>query len=61
VERFNFKRLNKVEGEKQCHVEMSSRFAALENIDAEVDINRAWEIIRENINIVACRLKSLNT
>jgi hypothetical protein len=25
----------------------------LENLDAEVDINRAWEIIRENINISA--------
>jgi hypothetical protein len=25
----------------------------LENLDAEVDINRAWEIIRENIKISA--------
>jgi hypothetical protein len=47
----NFKRLNKVEGKKQCCVEVSNRFAPLENLDAEVDINRAWETIRENINI----------
>jgi hypothetical protein len=26
-------------------------FAALENLDAEVDINRAWESIRGNIKI----------
>jgi hypothetical protein len=25
----------------------------LENLDAEVDINRAWEIIREHIKILA--------
>jgi hypothetical protein len=25
----------------------------LENLDAEVDINRAWETIRENIKISA--------
>jgi hypothetical protein len=28
-------------------------FSALENIDAEVDINRAWETITENIKISA--------
>jgi hypothetical protein len=41
----------------------SNRFAALENLDAEVDINRAWETVRENIKISAkaslgyCELK----
>jgi hypothetical protein len=42
MERFNLKELNKVDGKKQYHVEMSNRFAALENLDAEVDINKAW-------------------
>jgi hypothetical protein len=51
MERSSNKRLNKVEGKKQCCVEISNRFAALENVDAEVDINRAWQTIRENINI----------
>jgi hypothetical protein len=52
MERFNLK-LNEVEGKEQYHVEISNRFAALENLDAEVDINRAWETVRENINISA--------
>jgi hypothetical protein len=30
----------------QYHVEISNRSTALENSDAEVDINRAWETIR---------------
>jgi hypothetical protein len=28
-------------------------FAELENLEAEMDINRAWETIRENIKISA--------
>jgi hypothetical protein len=46
-------KLNEVEGKEQYRIEISNRFAALENLDAEVDINRAWETIRENINISA--------
>jgi hypothetical protein len=33
--------------------EISNRFAALENVDKEVDVNKAWETIRENIKISA--------
>jgi hypothetical protein len=33
--------------------EISNRFAALENLDTEGDVNKAWETIRENINISA--------
>jgi hypothetical protein len=51
VERFNLKKLNEVEGREQYRVDISNRFAALENLDAEVDINRARETIRENIKI----------
>jgi hypothetical protein len=50
---FNPKKLNEVHGKEQYHVEISKRFAALENIDTEVDINRAWKTIRENIKISA--------
>jgi hypothetical protein len=53
LERFNLKKLNEVEGKEQYRVEISSRFAASENLDAEVHINRAWETIRENIKISA--------
>jgi hypothetical protein len=38
---------------EQYRVEISNRFAALENLDTEVDINRAWETIRENITFSA--------
>jgi hypothetical protein len=51
VEMFNFKQLNDVEGEEQFCVEVSNRFAALEDLDAEVETNSAWETIREHIKI----------
>jgi hypothetical protein len=50
MERFNLKKLNQVESKEQFYVEVSNRFAAL---DAEVGINSAWEMIRENIKISA--------
>jgi hypothetical protein len=33
MERFNLKKLNKVEGKEQYRVEISNRLAALENLD----------------------------
>jgi hypothetical protein len=53
MERFNLKKLNEVEGKEQYCAEISDRFAPLENLDTEVDINKAWENIRENIKISA--------
>jgi hypothetical protein len=53
MERFNLKKLNEVEGKEQFRVEVSNRFAALEDLDAEVEINSAWEMIRGNIKISA--------
>jgi hypothetical protein len=53
MERFNLKKLNEVEGKEQYNVEVSNRFAALEDLDTEVEINSAWEMIRENIKISA--------
>jgi hypothetical protein len=53
MERFNLKELNEAEGKEQYRVEISNRFAALENVYTEVDINRAWETIRENMKISA--------
>jgi hypothetical protein len=43
-ERFILKKLNEVEGKEEYRVGISNRFAALENVDVEVD----WETIREN-------------
>jgi hypothetical protein len=42
-----------VEGKEEYRVEVSNRFAALENLDAEVEINSAWGVIRETITISA--------
>jgi hypothetical protein len=54
IERFNLKKLNEVEGKEQFRVEFSNRFAAFEDLDAEVKIYSAWEMmIRENIKISA--------
>jgi hypothetical protein len=49
---FHLKKLNKVEAKKYS-VEVSNRVAALEDLDAEVDINSAWETIGKNIKISA--------
>jgi hypothetical protein len=49
MERFNIKKLNEVEGKEQYCVEVSNRFAALVDLNAEMEINSAWEMIRENI------------
>jgi hypothetical protein len=53
MERFNRKKLNEVEGKEQYRVKITNTFAALENLDTEVAIDRAWETIRENILISA--------
>jgi hypothetical protein len=53
MERFNLKKFNEVEGKEKYRVEVSNRFAALEDLDAEVEINAIWETIRENIKISA--------
>jgi hypothetical protein len=53
TERFNLKKLSEVEGKEKFCVEVSNRFAVLENVDAEVEINTVWETIRENIQISA--------
>jgi hypothetical protein len=51
MERFNLKKLNEIEGKEQYHVEVSNRFAALEDLELEMEINSASEMIRENIKI----------
>jgi hypothetical protein len=53
MEKFNFNKIKEVELKEQYRVEISNRFAALEELDTEVDINRAWETIRESIKISA--------
>jgi hypothetical protein len=45
IERFNLKKLSEVKGKERYRVEISNRFAALENLDTEMDVNKAVEII----------------
>jgi hypothetical protein len=51
MERFNLKKLNEVESKEQYRVKVSNRFTALEDLDADMEINSAWEkMIREYRN-----------
>jgi hypothetical protein len=52
VERLNLRKL-RCRGKEQFRVEVSNRFTALEDLDTEVELNSAWETIREIINISA--------
>jgi hypothetical protein len=53
MEMMNLKKLIELEGEEVSRVAVSNKFAALEDFDAEVEINSAWGTIRENIKISA--------
>ena len=51
--RFNLRKLNDLEVRKQYQIEIKNRFAALENVSEDEDINRGWENIKENIKTSA--------
>jgi hypothetical protein len=52
VERFNVKKLNEVDVKERYQVTTRNKFVALENLEDNGDINRAWYNIRENIKIL---------
>jgi hypothetical protein len=45
---FKLRKLNDLEVRKQYQIEITNRFAALENVIEDEDLNRAWESIKEN-------------
>jgi hypothetical protein len=49
MQRCDLRKLNDAEVKEQYQVKIKNRFAALENFDDNMDMNRAWENIRENI------------
>jgi len=51
--RFNLRKLNDLEVRKQYQIEITNRFAALEIVSGDEDINRAWESFKENIKTSA--------
>jgi hypothetical protein len=53
LERFDLKKLDDVEVKEKHQVEISDRFAALESLDENFDINNAQEILKENIKTSA--------
>jgi len=53
VVRFNLRKLSELEVRKQYQIEISDRFAALENLSDGEDINRAWENIKESVRTSA--------
>jgi ribosomal protein S25 len=53
MERFNLKKLSEVEDKERYRIEMSNKFAALQNLDTEGDVNKICETVGENIKISA--------
>jgi len=52
-ERFNLRKLNEMGVKKKCQIEITNRFAALENLNGDENNHRAWENIKENIKTSA--------
>ena len=44
--RYNLMKLNDLDVRKNYQIEIINRFAALENVSEDEDINRAWESIK---------------
>ena len=57
-QRFNLRKLNEPEVREQYQIEITNRFAALENMNE--NINRTWENIKENILTSAQESLGLN-
>ena len=47
------RKLNEPEVREQNQIEITNRFAALENLNEDEDVNRTWENIKENIQTSA--------
>ena len=52
-QRFNLRKLNEPEVREQYQIKITKRFAALENVNDDEDVNRTWENIKENIRTSA--------
>jgi len=47
-QRFNLRKLNEPEVREQYQIDITKRFAALENLNDDKDVNRTWENIKDN-------------
>jgi len=46
-QRFSLRKLNEPEVREQYQIEITNRFAALENVNDDENVNRTWENIKE--------------
>lgn len=53
IEIFNLNKLNIMPLKEQYQVQISNRFASLENLDEDGDFSRAWEGVGDSIKITA--------
>jgi len=53
MQRFNLRKLNGPEVREQYQIDITNRFAALENLSDDEDVDRTWENIKENIKTSA--------
>ena len=58
--RFNLRKLQEPEVKEKYQIEITNRFAALENLNVEKDVNRVWENIKDNIKTSAKESLSLH-
>jgi len=58
--RFNLRKLNELGVRKQYQIEITKRFATLENLSDGEDLNRAWENIKESVKTSAKESLSLH-
>ena len=52
-QRFNLRKLNEPEDREEYQIDITNRFAVLENFNDDEDVNRTWEHIKENIQTSA--------
>jgi len=52
-QRFNLRKLNEPEVREQHQIEITNRFAALENLSDDEEVDRTWKNIKENIKTSA--------
>jgi hypothetical protein len=45
-QRFNLRKLNEPEVREQYQIEITNRFAALENLNEDEDVHRTWKNIK---------------
>jgi hypothetical protein len=55
---FTLRKLNEPEVREQYQIEITNRFAALENLNDNKDMNRTWENIKQNIQTSAKESRS---